>query len=120
MEMQYLIQSNLSAACPALPALRKKSPWTEEEDEILLAYITKHGANKWDEVARKSGLRRGGKSCRLRWKNQLHPRLKKDPFTVEEKDYIVQLHKHYGSKWSLIASHVRKLKLDAKNAGNDC
>ncbi|KAK8961539.1 Trichome differentiation protein GL1 [Platanthera guangdongensis] len=95
----------MSAACPALPALRTKSPWTAEEDEILLAYITKHGANKWDEVARKSGLRRGGKSCRLRWKNQLHPRLKKDPFTVEEKDYIVQLHKHYGSKWSLIAAH---------------
>ncbi|KAK8961530.1 Myb-related protein 315 [Platanthera guangdongensis] len=103
--MQYLIQENLPAACRALPALRTKSPWTEEEDEILVSYIARHGANKWDEVARKSGLRRGGKSCRLRWKNQLHPRLKKEPFTVEEKDYIVQLHKHYGSKWSLIASH---------------
>ncbi|KAK8947536.1 Transcription factor MYB32 [Platanthera guangdongensis] len=71
-----------------------------------LAYITKHRAGKWDEVARKNGGWIGGKSCRLRWKDQLHPRLKMEPFTVQEKEYLVHLRKQYDNKWSLIASHL--------------
>ncbi|KAK7263784.1 hypothetical protein RJT34_31381 [Clitoria ternatea] len=41
----------------------KKGPWTEEEDFVLINYINVHG----------EGLKRTGKSCRLRWLNYLRP-----------------------------------------------
>ncbi|KAF1860227.1 hypothetical protein Lal_00037564, partial [Lupinus albus] len=44
------------------------------------------------------GLRRSSKSCRLRWQNYLHPNLKHDPFSVEEKQLIIQLQQLWVNK----------------------
>nr|WRO64693.1 MYB transcription factor protein [Rosa persica] len=45
----------------------KKGLWTAEEDRILTEYIKVHGKGKWNRVTKVTGLKRCGKSCRLRW-----------------------------------------------------
>ncbi|KAK4751969.1 hypothetical protein SAY87_020767 [Trapa incisa] len=44
-----------------------------------------------------------GKSCRLRWFNQLDPRINRKPFTDEEEDRLLAAHRIHGNKWALIA-----------------
>ena len=44
-----------------------------------------------------------GKSCRLRWFNQLDPKIKKKPFTQEEEEKLLSAQLAYGNKWALIA-----------------
>lgn len=46
---------------------------------------------------------RSGKSCRLRWFNQLDPRIKRSPLTEEEEERLLAAHRVYGNRWALIA-----------------
>ncbi|KAK6922180.1 SANT/Myb domain [Dillenia turbinata] len=52
------------------------------------------------------GLKRCGKSCRLRWMNYLSPNVKHGDFSLEEEELIIRLHKLLGNRWSLIAGRV--------------
>ncbi|XP_028776035.1 transcription factor MYB27 [Neltuma alba] len=81
----------------------RKGPWLQEEDEQLTTFVTCLGERRWDSLAKVAGLRRSGKSCRLRWMNYLRPNLKHGPFSVEEEQVIIQLHQQWGNKWSKIA-----------------
>ncbi|KAL8251178.1 hypothetical protein R6Q59_034871 [Mikania micrantha] len=45
----------------------RKGPWTPAEDKLLMEYVALHGEGRWSAVAGCSGLKRNGKSCRLRW-----------------------------------------------------
>nr|ALT31513.1 MYB21 [Fagopyrum tataricum] len=81
---------------------RVKGPWSPEEDAILSRLVSKFGARNWSLIARGiSG--RSGKSCRLRWCNQLDPAVKHKPFTEEEDRTIIQAHAIHGNKWAVIA-----------------
>ncbi|KAL8255972.1 hypothetical protein R6Q59_031039 [Mikania micrantha] len=84
----------------------KKGPWTPEEDEILIAYIEKHGHDSWRALPKRAGLNRCGKSCRLRWINYLNPEIKRGKITQEEENLIINLHSNLGNKWSRIASQL--------------
>ncbi|XP_049362519.1 transcription factor MYB53-like [Solanum verrucosum] len=84
----------------------KKGPWTSEEDEKLMDYITKNGHTNWQLIPKKAGLNRCGKSCRLRWTNYLRPDIKRGEFSIEEEEIIINLHSLLGNKWSKIASHL--------------
>ncbi|KAM1300336.1 hypothetical protein EV2_011974 [Malus domestica] len=84
----------------------KKGLWTKEEDEILLDYIRVHGRGRWNRIPKVTGLRRSGKSCRLRWLNHLSPNVKRGDFSEEEEDLIIRLHNLLGNRWSLIAGRV--------------
>lgn len=44
-----------------------------------------------------------GKSCRLRWYNQLDPKIIKTAFTEEEEERLVEAHRVYGNKWAFIS-----------------
>ena len=46
-----------------------------------------------------------GKSCRLRWYNQLDPNINKKPFTEEEEERLLAAHRIYGNKWACIAKY---------------
>ncbi|CAI7809456.1 unnamed protein product [Closterium sp. NIES-54] len=82
-----------------------KGPWSPEEDDKLRELISKYGPRNWSLIAQ--GLKgRSGKSCRLRWCNQLNPEVNKDPFTEEEDRIIVMGHAEHGSKWSIIAKSL--------------
>ncbi|XWS51996.1 hypothetical protein CRYUN_Cryun11dG0029700 [Craigia yunnanensis] len=84
----------------------KKGPWTEEEDQKLIDYIQKHGHGKWRTLQKNAGLKRCGKSCRLRWTNYLRPDIKRGKFSIEEEETIIQLHSVLGNKWSAIAARL--------------
>ncbi|KAI8014158.1 Transcription factor MYB1 [Camellia lanceoleosa] len=81
---------------------RVKGPWSPEEDAILSRLVSNFGARNWSLIAR--GIAgRSGKSCRLRWCNQLDPAVKRKPFTDEEDRIIVRAHAIHGNKWASIA-----------------
>lgn len=46
-----------------------------------------------------------GKSCRLRWFNQLDPRINRNPFTEEEEERLIASHRIHGNRWAVIARH---------------
>ncbi|CAI9294556.1 unnamed protein product [Lactuca saligna] len=81
---------------------RIKGPWSSEEDELLGKLVERHGARNWTLIS-KSIPGRSGKSCRLRWCNQLSPEVEHRSFTEEEDKVIVEAHKRFGNKWATIA-----------------
>ena len=69
---------------------------------MLKRLIHEYGAKNWSVIA--SGIKgRSGKSCRLRWCNQLNPDVKRGPFSQWEDAVIVAAHKENGNKWAIIA-----------------
>ncbi|XP_061353979.1 transcription factor MYB44-like [Gastrolobium bilobum] len=81
---------------------RTKGPWSPEEDDALQKLVETHGARNWSLIS-KSIPGRSGKSCRLRWCNQLSPEVEHRPFTAEEDDTIIRAHARLGNKWATIS-----------------
>ncbi|KAB1209160.1 hypothetical protein CJ030_MR6G015586 [Morella rubra] len=77
-----------------------------EEDMILINYIANHGEGVWNTLSKSAGLKRTGKSCRLRWLNYLRPDVRRGNITPEEELLIVELHAKWGNRWSKIAKHL--------------
>lgn len=97
-----------------------KGAWTEEEDRHLAEVIAINGPRKWKTIATtaglchsfnidstvtvvfvtvsSAGLRRCGKSCRLRWLNYLRPNIKRGNMSDQEEDLILRLHKLLGNR----------------------
>ncbi|KAF8696263.1 hypothetical protein HU200_037166 [Digitaria exilis] len=98
----------------------KRGPWSQEEDAILRSFVERFGnAGNWIALPQKAGLRRCGKSCRLRWLNYLRPELRHGGFTDEEDNLILSLYGEIGSKWSVIASRLAgRTDNDVKNYWN--
>nr|AGN52083.1 MYB-related transcription factor [Salvia miltiorrhiza]AGN52193.1 MYB-related transcription factor [Salvia miltiorrhiza] len=91
------------ARCGVMEEEWRKGPWTAEEDRLLVEYVKLHGEGKWNAVAMLAGLKRNGKSCRLRWVNYLRPDLKRGRITPYEESVILELHARWGNRWSTIA-----------------
>lgn len=81
---------------------RIKGPWSPEEDDALQKLVQKHGPRNWSLIS-KSIPGRSGKSCRLRWCNQLSPQVEHRAFTPEEDETIIRAHARFGNKWATIA-----------------
>ncbi|KAL8532472.1 hypothetical protein ACS0TY_008896 [Phlomoides rotata] len=94
-----MVRAPSSPACYDDKMGMKKGPWTPEEDEKLLAYIQQHGHHEtWRALPPKAGLKRCGKSCRLRWTNYLRPDIKRGKFSLQEEQSIIQLHALLGNR----------------------
>ncbi|KAK8487124.1 hypothetical protein V6N13_046575 [Hibiscus sabdariffa] len=87
-------------------AKQRRGLWSPEEDGKLRNYVLKHGHGFWSSVPINAGLKRNGKSCRLRWLNYLRPGLKRGAFTPQEEETILALHHLLGNKWSQIALNL--------------
>ncbi|XAR61846.1 hypothetical protein NMG60_11016374 [Bertholletia excelsa] len=81
---------------------RIKGPWSAEEDKILTRLVERYGARNWSLIS-KYIKGRSGKSCRLRWCNQLSPSVEHRPFSQEEDETILEAHAKYGNRWATIA-----------------
>ncbi|KAL5075621.1 hypothetical protein RYX36_014605 [Vicia faba] len=84
-----------SKTCP-------RGHWRPAEDEKLRQLVEQYGAQNWNSIAEKL-QGRSGKSCRLRWFNQLDPRINRRPFTEDEEERLLAAHRIHGNKWALIA-----------------
>ncbi|KAJ8531211.1 hypothetical protein K7X08_026645 [Anisodus acutangulus] len=76
--------------------------WRPAEDERLRQLVEQYGPQNWNSIAEKL-QGRSGKSCRLRWFNQLDPRINRRPFTEDEEERLVAAHRIHGNKWALIS-----------------
>ncbi|CAN4095265.1 unnamed protein product [Withania somnifera] len=76
-----------------------KGAWTPLEDKVLIDYIKVHGEGKWRNLPKRAGLKRCGKSCRLRWLNYLRLDIKRGNISPDEEDLIIRLHKLLGNSW---------------------
>ncbi|KAI5074224.1 hypothetical protein GOP47_0010185 [Adiantum capillus-veneris] len=85
----------------------KKGTWTREEDALLLAFVDEHGAAAWNMASFYfPGLHRSGKSCRLRYVNQLRPGISRRSVSSDEERFILLAHAVFGNQWSKIASLI--------------
>ncbi|GAB2209261.1 hypothetical protein Droror1_Dr00026470 [Drosera rotundifolia] len=76
--------------------------WIQEEDDELLRLVAQHGPQNWNDIA-ECIPGRSGKSCRLRWFNQLDPMISHTPFTTEEEERLLNAQRDHGNKWALIS-----------------
>nr|XP_009405242.2 PREDICTED: myb-related protein 330-like [Musa acuminata subsp. malaccensis] len=76
--------------------------WRPAEDARLKELVSQYGPQNWNLIAEKLDGR-SGKSCRLRWFNQLDPRINRSAFSEEEEERLLAAHRLYGNKWALIA-----------------
>lgn len=83
----------------------KGGVWTNIEDEVLKAAVSKYGLNQW---ARVSSLlaRKTPKQCKARWQEWLDPSIKKVEFTKEEDEKLLHLAKLMPTQWRTIAPIV--------------
>ncbi|KAA0064358.1 transcriptional activator Myb-like [Cucumis melo var. makuwa] len=79
-----------------------KGPWSAEEDRVLTRLVERYGPRNWSLISRYV-KGRSGKSCRLRWCNQLCPGVEHRPFSPAEDDAIIAAHSRYGNRWATIA-----------------
>ncbi|XP_062183796.1 transcription factor CSA-like [Phragmites australis] len=82
--------------------LRARGHWRPAEDAKLKELVAQHGPQNWNLIAEKLDGR-SGKSCRLRWFNQLDPRINRRAFSEEEEERLLAAHRAYGNKWALIS-----------------
>jgi hypothetical protein len=96
-----------------LKALRPglhKGQWKPQEDNMLLKLVGEHGTN-WPKVAENWSFThdfrvRTVKQIRERWNNHVDPAISRAPFSHEEDQRIIQLHRTLGNSWSAIAKNL--------------
>ncbi|XP_042482749.1 transcription factor MYB52-like [Macadamia integrifolia] len=76
--------------------------WRPAEDEKLRELVERYGPHNWNAIAEKL-QGRSGKSCRLRWFNQLDPRINRSPFSEEEEERLLASHRIHGNRWAVIS-----------------
>ncbi|CAN1300061.1 Transcription factor MYB98 [Linum perenne] len=78
--------------------------WSREEDRLLSHLVGVHGLKSWSIIAKVIG--RAGTRCRERWHNHLKPHIKKEAWSKEEDEILIQAHKELGNKWAEIAKRL--------------
>ncbi|CAH1420087.1 unnamed protein product [Lactuca virosa] len=109
--------------------MAKECSWTNTEDEILRAALSKYGTNQW---TRSSSLlvHKSATQCKARWYEWLHPSITKIKWTREEEEKLLHLAKFMPSQWRTIApivgrtpsqclEHYKKLLNSIYGSGNN-
>lgn len=87
------------------PVYVKGGVWTNVEDEILKAAVSKYGLNQWARVA--SLLpKKSAKQAKARWNEWINPNIDKSDWTREQDDKLLSLTKLLPNQWRTISSLV--------------
>nr|PNR34685.1 hypothetical protein PHYPA_022583 [Physcomitrium patens] len=86
--MDGAVQSKL---CP-------RGRWRPAKDEKLRELVSQYRPQNWSLIAEKLH----GKSCRLRWFNQLDLWINRRPFTEDGEERLLAAHRFQGNKWAMI------------------
>ncbi|KXN83638.1 Transcriptional activator Myb [Leucoagaricus sp. SymC.cos] len=91
----------------------KKTAWTQDEDKLLLDLYEQYGA-KWSTIAR-SIPGRTDDACSKRYREALDPSLKKDEWTSEEDEKLLEVFGRIGGKWGQIGQEMQRSGLGCRN-----
>jgi hypothetical protein len=82
-----------------------KGPWKAEEDELLRTYVPLEAKGNWVGIAvHVPG--RTAKQCRERWYLCVDPTIRRDPWSAEEDELLLKLHREFGNGWALISQQL--------------
>ncbi|XP_015899736.2 transcription factor MYB56 [Ziziphus jujuba] len=95
-------KSSASGKAAGHTKLCARGHWRPAEDSKLRELVAQYGPQNWNLIA-ENLEGRSGKSCRLRWFNQLDPRINRRAFSEEEEERLLVAHRLYGNKWAMIA-----------------
>lgn len=84
------------------PIYVKGGVWTNIEDEILKAAVSKYGVNQWSRVASLL-TKKNAKQAKARWNEWLNPNIDKSAWTREEDEKLLNLAKLLPNQWRSIA-----------------
>jgi hypothetical protein len=96
----------------------KGGVWTNVEDEILKASVSKYGLNQWQRVSSLLA-RKSAKQCKARWSEWLDPSIRKVEWSRDEDEKLLHLAKLMPTQWRTIAPIVGRTAtqcLDRYNA----
>lgn len=83
----------------------KSKPWTQYEDQRLLAAIHKVGLESWNNVAAFVGNGRTRSQCSQRWNRGLNPKISKTCWSHDEEVKLLEYVEKYGERaWTRIAN----------------
>ncbi|KAA8913278.1 pre-mRNA splicing factor component-domain-containing protein [Sphaerosporella brunnea] len=83
----------------------KGGVWTNVEDEILKASVSKYGLNQWQRVSSLLA-RKSAKQCKARWSEWLDPSIRKVEWSRDEDEKLLHLAKLMPTQWRTIAPIV--------------
>jgi hypothetical protein len=83
---------------------KRKTVFTPEEDKIILDFVEKYGATRWERIERIIQTRTSIQ-CRERYKNFLSPTVVKKEWSSEEDLLLETLVSQHGKKWSKLAEY---------------
>lgn len=91
----------------------KKSAWTAEEDKLLIEFFTKHGP-KWSTFSRQIPGRTDD-ACSKRYREALDPNLKREEWTPEEDEMLMDAYNSIGGKWGQVGQRLQRSGLGCRN-----
>lgn len=83
----------------------KGGVWSNIEDEILKASVSKYGLNQWSRVSSLLA-KKTAKQCKARWSEWLDPSIKKTEWSKEEDEKLLHLAKIWPDQWRTIAQGI--------------
>ncbi|KAF2656660.1 hypothetical protein K491DRAFT_691867 [Lophiostoma macrostomum CBS 122681] len=83
----------------------KAGQWSNVEDEVLKAAISKYGLNQWARCASLIA-KKTAKQCKARWNEWLDPTIKKTEWSREDDEKLLTMAKLLPTQWRTIAPIV--------------
>lgn len=86
---------------------KKTRPWTQTDDNRLLAGILKYGIDNWTQISKFVGNGRTKPQCSQRYSRALNPKISKEMWTADEDKKLLELITKYGDKrWTIISESL--------------